>query len=128
MQSKLMDKLGSLVEWVDKPVYKSRKFIYALGTFLAALFVWALPQLVELIPDAHMTPEQTKLMTDMLPLVFVVGLSLIAGHTVTDVAAIWKEGVKAKSIAEALQLLLDSDTPVTDDLKDILEAAGVKLE
>ncbi len=80
---------------MDKPFWKSKKFIYALGTFLAALVVWIMPQAVS------MTAEQTDMLTTILPGVFVTGLMLIAGHAATDITAIWLEGVKAKSVKEA---------------------------
>lgn len=85
-----------------KPFYKSRKFAYALGTFLAALVLVVLPMAVEL------DPEVTGMLEEMLPLVFVIGIMLITGHTITDVMAIWREGVIGKELKEAAHDLIDA--------------------
>ena len=85
-----------------KPFYTSRKFAYALGTFLASLVLALLPALVEL--DA----ETTDMLETMLPLIFVIGALVITGHTVTDVMAVWKEGVKYKTLQEAAHDLIDA--------------------
>ena len=86
----------------SKPFYTSRKFAYALGTFLASLVLALLPALVDL--DA----ETSDMLESMLPLVFVIGALVITGHTVTDVMAVWKEGVAYKSLQEAAHDLIDA--------------------
>lgn len=85
-----------------KPFWKSRKFIYAAGTFLAALVLTILPMVVEL------EQETLDLLDQMLPLVFVIGLALIGGHTATDLVAIWQEGVVGKELAQAAHDLIDA--------------------
>lgn len=85
-----------------KPFWQSRKLAYALGTALAAAVLAFLPQFVTL------DPETQELLSEMLPLIFVIGFSLIFGHTVTDVVAIWREGVQGKPLVEALKDLIDA--------------------
>lgn len=86
----------------EKPFYKSKKFAYAVGTFLAALVVAVMPMIASL--DA----ETLDMLETMLPVIFVIGALLITGHTVTDVAAVWMEGVKFKALKEAAGDLLES--------------------
>lgn len=86
----------------SKPFYTSRKFAYALGTFLAALLLVALPLV------ADVTPETMEMLKTMLPLVFVIGILVITGHTVTDVMAVWTEGVQYKDLRTAAHDLIDA--------------------
>lgn len=82
--------------------YRSRKFAYALGTFLAALLLVALPMVAEV------DGETMEMLKTMLPLVFVVGILVITGHTVTDVMAVWTEGVQYKDLRTAAHDLIDA--------------------
>ncbi len=106
-----------------KPFYRSRKLAYALGTLVAALIIVVLPTL-----GLNLEPETVDLLSDMLPLVFVLGFLTITGHTVTDIAAQWKEGVAAKSIEEALQLLLDALFEPEDEEPIPQDEIDAKLE
>ena len=103
-----------------KPIWKSRKLVYSLGTVLAALVLTFLPQLVTL------DPETEALLSDVLPMVFVIGLSLIAGHTVTDLMALWKEGVAGKPLAEALHDLIDAIQDALDGERPIEDLEEIK--
>lgn len=84
------------------PFYKSKKFLYALATFLAALVIAALPMVVSLDDDT------AAMLEEMLPLVFAMGALLIAGHTITDVMAVWREGVPPKDLRRAAHDLIDA--------------------
>jgi len=84
------------------PFYKSKKFLYALATFLAALVIAALPMVVSLDDDT------AAMLEEMLPLIFVMGALLIAGHTVTDVMAVWRDGVPPKGLRQAAHDLIDA--------------------
>ena len=95
-----------------KPFWKSRKLAYALGTFLAALVVALLPTL-----GLALEPETVDMLGEMLSLVFVLGFLAIAGHTATDIAAQWREGVVAKGLDEAAHDLLEA-------LLDLLDEEG----
>jgi len=95
-----------------KPFWKSRKLAYALGTFLAALVVALLPTL-----GLALEPETVDMLGEMLSLVFVLGFLAIAGHTATDIAAQWQEGVVAKGLDEAAHDLLEA-------LLDLLDEEG----
>ena len=95
-----------------KAFYKSRKLAYALGTFLAALVVALLPTL-----GLALEPETVDMLGEMLSLVFVLGFLAIAGHTATDIAAQWREGVVAKGLDEAAHDLLEA-------LLDLLDEEG----
>lgn len=90
------------METEPKPFYRSRKLAYTVGTFLAALIVAALPTL-----GLDLEPETVDMLGEMLALVFVLGFLAITGHTLTDIAVQWREGVKAQSLREALDDLLD---------------------
>lgn len=103
-----------------KPFWKSRKFVYALGTALAALVLAFLPEVVVL------DPETQDLLGEMLPLVFVIGLSVILGHTVTDVAAIWRSGVQGKPLADALKDLIDALTEALQEERPIENLDEIK--
>lgn len=81
---------------MNNPFYKSKKFVYAVGTLLAALVIAVLPMAVDL--DAN----TVDMLEAMLPLVFVIGAMVITGHTVTDIMAVWSEGVKTKDLKTAL--------------------------
>jgi len=86
----------------NKPFWKSRKFGYALGTLLATL-------LLQLLANIEgVSPEVQQALADFLPTVLVMGVLLITGHTITDVVALWKEGVAAKDLRDALVDLLDT--------------------
>lgn len=86
----------------DKKFYQSKKFVYALATFLAALVVWLMPMIVD------MQQEQIDMLNTMLPGVLAVGIALIAGHSATDIIAIWVNGVQAKPVKEAVQDLVEA--------------------
>lgn len=90
------------METEPKPFYRSRKLAYTVGTFLAALIVAALPTL-----GLDLEPETTDMLSEMLALVFVLGFLAITGHTLTDIAAQWQEGVKTQTLRDALNDLLD---------------------
>lgn len=106
---------------MDKPFWRSRKFGYAVGTLLAALLLRLLASVDGISPDVRAA------LTDFIPTVIVMGVLLITGHTVTDVIALWKEGVQAvnlrDAVLEVIEVLLDAmedtgapeDAPVSDD-------------
>ena len=98
-----------------KAFYKSRKLAYALGTFLAALVLTLLPTLVDL------EPETLDALETMLPLVFVTGVAALFGHTFTDVAHQWKEGVAGKGLEDAAHDLLEALFELLDDKPDAPE-------
>lgn len=100
------------------PFYKSKKFLYALATFLAALVIAALPMIVSLDDDTLAMLEQ------MLPLVFVMGALVIAGHTVTDVMAVWREGVVSKDLRQAAHELIDALPLAEHDHNDVELTGG----
>lgn len=85
-----------------KPFYRSKKFLYALATFLAAAVIAALPMVVAL------DDETVAMLEQMLPLVFVMGALVIAGHTVTDVMAVWREGVASTDLRQAAHELIEA--------------------
>ena len=80
-----------------KPFWKSRKFGYTVGTLLASLLI-ALLAGVE-----GVTPETKAALADVLPGVMTLGALLVLGHTVTDSVAVYKEGVPALDLKDALQ-------------------------
>ena len=92
---------------MEKPFWKSKKFAYTLGTFLAALIVWLLPQVID------MTPEQLEMLNTILPGVFVTGVMLLLGHTATDIVFTWKGGVQSKEFKDAV---IDVVVEVMEDL------------
>lgn len=94
-----------------KAFYKSRKLAYALGTFLAALVITLLPTFVAL------EPETLDALKTMLPLVFVTGVAALFGHTITDVAHQWKEGVAGKGLEDAAHDLLEALFELLDESK-----------
>jgi len=85
------------------PFWKSKKFVYALATFLAALVVSILP-----LFSSDMNQETVDMLQQMLPLIFAVGLLIITGHTVTDVMYIWKEGLTFKNLKDATHELVEA--------------------
>lgn len=85
-----------------KPFYRSRKFAYALSTFLASALLMLLPTLVEL-------DEATAAMLDeYVPLVVAVGVLLILGHTVTDVTALLRDRPVRAPLDQAAHELIDA--------------------
>jgi len=103
-----------------KPFWKSRKLAYALGTALAAVVLAILPQAVVL------NPETETLLGDMLPLVFALGISLIFGHTATDLIAIWKTGVASKPLADALKDLIEAIEEAMQEERPIENLDAIK--
>lgn len=85
-----------------KPFWKSRKFGYAVGTFLASL-VLALLSSVE-----GVSPDVQAALAGMLPTALVMGVLLITGHTITDVVALWRDGVAGKELKDAVVDLIDA--------------------
>lgn len=102
------------------PFYKSKKFLYALATFLATLALAALPIVVSL------DDETAAMLEEMLPLVFVMGALVIAGHTVTDVMAVWREGVPPKDLRRAAHELIDA-LPLAEQGQEDVELTGGAL-
>lgn len=87
---------------MDKPFWKSRKFLYALGTLIAALVVGLLANVEGVSPDVQAA------LGEFLPTLVTMGALLIAGHTVTDVVATWREGVPEKTIQEAIMEFIEA--------------------
>src|SRR5690606_33917671 len=105
---------------IMNPFYKSKKFLYALATFLATLALAALPIVVSL------DDETAAMLEEMLPLVFVMGALVIAGHTVTDVMAVWREGVPPKDLRRAAHELIDA-LPLAEQGQEDVELTGGAL-
>ncbi|HML21875.1 MAG TPA: hypothetical protein PKD09_09515 [Aggregatilinea sp.] len=89
----------------EKPFYKSKKFIYAACTFVAALILYLL-QLAS--PD--MTQDQIELLNQMILMVLIMGSLLLTGHTITDVTAVWVNRPQTKPLGEAAHDLIDAVT------------------
>lgn len=104
--------------------FTSRKFIYAVGTLFAAAFVTALPSFVTLDPQSEL------MLKTVLPGIFAVGVALITGHTLTDIAGIWSSRPNFKDLDEAVRAILDlatKDEEFLQTIKDFLEDHEVKL-
>jgi hypothetical protein len=101
----------------SKPFWKSRKFGYALGTLLASLAVALLSSIEGVSPDVQAALAQ------FLPTIMVMGVLLITGHTITDVVALWRDGVAGKELKDAIIELIDAILEPDDE--DIIEAAPV---
>jgi hypothetical protein len=52
-----------------------------------------------------------------------MGVLLITGHTITDVVALWRDGVAGKELKDAIIELIDAILEPDDE--DIIEAAPV---
>jgi hypothetical protein len=85
-----------------KPFWKSKKFIYALATLIAALIVALLPSVTTL--DA----QTDAMLRDVLPGVLAMGIAVIAGHTLTDVTAIWFNRPIHQPLATAAHAMIDA--------------------
>jgi hypothetical protein len=101
----------------SKPFWKSRKFGYALGTLLASLAVTLLSSVEGIAPDVQAA------LAGFLPTILVMGVLLITGHTITDVVALWRDGVAGKELKDAIIELIDAILEPDDE--DIIEAAPV---
>lgn len=88
-----------------KDFWKSRKFAYSMGTLLAAIVLALLPSVAELDPATR------GMLEEMLPLIFVIGALIIFGHSATDIAATWRQGVAGKDWQTALHDLIDALAP-----------------
>jgi hypothetical protein len=100
-----------------KPFWKSRKFGYALGTLLASLAVTLLSSVEGIAPDVQAALAQ------FLPTIMVMGVLLITGHTITDVVALWRDGVAGKELKDAVLELIDAIMDAMDD--DVIEAEPI---
>lgn len=108
----------------EKPIWKGKKFAYALGTFVAALVVAILPAAFD------MDAATVDMLESVLPLVFVIGALAITGHTLTDIMAVWKEGVQAKSWPEAghdlIDVIANPEQETDSNLVEAVKGAGKK--
>lgn len=86
---------------MDKPFYKSKKFVYALSSILVFVVLAVLPSVLTL------EPETTDMIKTNLPFVFVFGLAVIGGHTLSD-AIVLAGGFQIGELKQALQDLIDS--------------------
>lgn len=93
----------------SKPFWKSRKFGYALGTLLASLAVTLLSSVEGIAPDVQAA------LAGFLPTILVMGVLLITGHTITDVVAIWRDGVAGAELKDAIIELIDAILEPEDD-------------
>ncbi|HML23529.1 MAG TPA: hypothetical protein PKD09_17870 [Aggregatilinea sp.] len=84
--------------------WKSKKFAYTLAAVITALILALLPSVVTL--DA----ESQQLLESMLPLVVLVFVLLITGHTVTDIAYAWANRPTNVPLPDALHDLIDAIT------------------
>lgn len=96
-----------------KPFWKSRKFGYTLGTLLAALLLALLGSVDGVDADVQAALNQ------FMPTVIVMGVLLVTGHTITDVAHTYAEGVAGvelkDAILEFMETILDAILEVEDD-------------
>jgi hypothetical protein len=89
------------------PFWKSKKFVYALATFCAALIVALAPTFADWA-NIELKPETLDMMDQMLPLIIAMGLLVITGHTATDLMYLWTEGIKSKELKEAAHDLIEA--------------------
>lgn len=93
----------------EKPFWQSKKFVYALSGFVAALILALLPLAVPSIDE-----ETQAALIDLMPQVFAVAMFLIAGHALTDALSL-AVGVQGMSLKDAAHALIDA---VADDEPD----------
>lgn len=93
----------------EKRFWQSRKFGYALGTLLASLAVTLLSSVEGIAPDVQAA------LAGFLPTILVMGVLLITGHTITDVVAIWRDGVAGAELKDAIIELIDAILEPEDD-------------
>ena len=94
-----------------KPFWKSKKFIYALATLIAAIIVAVLPSVATL--DA----ETDAMLKDVLPGVLAIGIALIAGHTITDVTAIWSNRPAYQPLQPAAHDLINATVEALNETR-----------
>ena len=99
----------------SKPFWKSRKFGYALGTLLASLAVALLSSVEGIAPDVQAA------LAGFLPTILVMGVLLITGHTITDVVAIWRDGVAGAELKDAIIELIDAILEPDDEAQPVAE-------
>ena len=88
----------------------SRKFVYALSMLVASVIVTLLPSVVPLDQAA------TAQLYDMLTGIFVVGLTVIAGHTLQDaLTAAGQVDVDNITLTEAVIGLIEALTEPEDE-------------
>ena len=90
---------------MNKPFYTSRKFAYALVTFVAVLLVTFLPSLLGLDEEA------ASILQSKIDFLFYFGFALIGGHTLMD----------ALTMAAGQQL--PTLTQAVDDVKEAITGA-----
>ena len=93
---------------MEKPFWKSKKFIYAVASFVAAVVLAVLPSVTTLDADT------VTMLHDVVPKVVLGGFLLIAGHTVTDVVYL---AVQARDVPlrEAAHGLVDAVLPENEE-------------
>jgi len=91
---------------MEKSFYQSKKFMYAVVTFIVSFVVAVLPSVLDL------EPETVSALHEMLPYIAVFGLSVIYGHTAMDALSLAK-GAQVLSLQDAFGELLDA-TPLVE--------------
>lgn len=91
---------------MEKPFYKSKKFVYALATFIAALVLAVLPSIVTL------EPETVDMLETTLPAVLGIGILVITGHGIQDALTTVK-GLQIMSLSSAFAELIEA-TPLAE--------------
>ena len=89
---------------------ESRKFVYALSMLVTSVIITLLPSVVSLDQAA------TAQLYDMITGVFVVGLTVIAGHTLQDaLTAVSQVNIEDITLTEAVIGLIEALTEPEDE-------------
>ena len=89
---------------MEKRFYESKKFVYAMVTFVVSFVLAVLPSVLNL------KPETVTALHEMLPFVALFGLSVIYGHTAMDALSLAK-GAQVLSLQDAFAEVLEA-TPL----------------
>ena len=87
---------------MTNPFWKSKKFAYSMAAVITSLILALLPSLFDLDTETY------TLLQGIIPLVVLVFILLITGHTVTDIAYAWMNRPVTVPLPDALHDLIDT--------------------
>ena len=95
------------------PFYRSRKFLWAVVTLLAAA-------VVQVLPDVFPQLQGIAAFQEYIGWIFLLGLGGLLGHTMTDIVALLQSGDKPlASLSEAAAMLIEAILNPNEDTAQV---------
>jgi len=98
--------------------FASRKFVYAVSSIIMVLVVTYLPIVTAEI-GLTLSADSIDALNSLLPMVVVIGLFVIGGHSVSDAISLWSGYQANPKLRENIEAILDELFGDDDDTEAV---------